>query len=153
MLSLANISSATDQLSDTVLLGDQVYSLSGLPLAPVLSKNKELYKLLEKNVMKCSASWDGFSVTWEIVDSKLYLRSINMTPCSPNPEYVKLSDYFPPGKHIFASWFTGMVTIGAPSGPISISLPRSESDPVGYHLFEVFVKDGKIYNDYPQGMK
>jgi hypothetical protein len=97
---------ATAQIPDQIIIEGVSHSLHAEPFSPYVSIIPMQFH------GRCTASWRGYRATWEIIEKKLYLLSIHVSPCSKSPPQVPLKTIFPNDPvRKFADWHSGVITV------------------------------------------
>lgn len=109
---------ATGQIADELLIGGKRELLHTLPLTTELEdKSRQQILLKYSSGGRCTASWRGYSATWELQRNQLLLRNIHANPCDPAPVEIPLGEMFPDrATPIIATWFTGKLIV--PQGKV-----------------------------------
>lgn len=101
----------TAQVSETLILNGQKTKMCACPLDGFLAANTKRWNF----AANCSACWRGYIGTWEIVDKRLYMKSIEGKLTTG--QEASLETLFPGNPDgAFAHWFSG--TIRCPQGKI-----------------------------------
>lgn len=101
--------SSTQQIKDSLDLGMAYFEIYELPLE---SHNdfKEIQKHFKSDGW-CSANWRGYQASWSIVNGNLYLKSINISPCFGDDNFLSLKNLFNTNeRNVFATWYTGNIS-------------------------------------------
>lgn len=146
---------ATPQIPDTLIFEGRQYPVYNDILHAYFLKYPE--KNPKRDDYRCSAAWDGYHATFEIVNSKLYLKDITDEPCSEHGASA-LKKVVPSGESLFIDWHTGVLLSmhgENNENPYSLEFLDSFSS---YSLFEIEVGifrrakhfNNKQYIDYRQ---
>lgn len=99
----------TAQRTDTIIINANEHKLYSLPLNQYWDKFGHTVSLLGGS----TGLWRGYYATWLLENNKLYLTDFWGENFLMQKEYC-LADIFPYQEKVFASWFTGDLSI--PSG-------------------------------------
>jgi len=139
----------TAQSPDAIIYNGKKYMLHSNPLELYFENNKD--KRPRGNVMS-SANWRGYTATFEIVDSVLYVKSIEVVKAV---KYTKdggakdiyknvINEVFPNQKKIKVDWLTGLLIL--PYGKMVSSVYMGYASTYeNYIILEI--KEGKLIKE------
>jgi hypothetical protein len=101
----------TAQITDTIMINDDQHAMYGLPLEDYWKKYGNKPPLFGGD----TASKRGYQARWMIENSRLYLYEFYGTTMNPETIWplieLSLEDIFADTDKVFASWYTGHITI------------------------------------------
>lgn len=95
----------TLQQGEIIFYKGKIYCTQTLPLNPYLKR----LKIRPFFKARCTSCWRGYTGSWKIKDSKLYL--VGLVFYAEGPERKGIENIFPGQKTVFADWFTGEIMI------------------------------------------
>ncbi len=104
LVALMTNARATIQTADVLQVGDKTHMVHGLPLSEDLrTKIEETRKEMGERLPVWSSNWDGFYVTLELRNSRLYLTSLEIDWIGDTRKPIGLGE----GNDVFCAWFSG----------------------------------------------
>jgi hypothetical protein len=116
LLFLGSHSWATGQIPDKILYGGKSYELNSNPLEPYFEKNSEKKP---KSSIQSTALWRGYVATFEIKDSQLVVKDIEIevenydsTMRLYQTRWVSVFDQVFPGRsEVAIDWWSGLLVL------------------------------------------
>lgn len=101
------------QIPEVIEVDGKSETLFTEPFSSYLAKHPTETPKLERIVRpRCTAAWRGYQGSWSIRNEKLYLESLNASPCDNTPDPIPLSSYFPGSEGpVLADWFSGNLVV------------------------------------------
>jgi hypothetical protein len=118
LLFASTAASATAQTPDEITFDGRTEMLFSEPLNQFLAVPSNWERFAPHvGTERCTGTWRGYKAAWEIRESRLLLRQVDVAPCEEKPKLVPLKTLFPLDVGtVPASWFTG--TLVVPSGKL-----------------------------------
>jgi hypothetical protein len=133
---------ATAQAPDQIIIDGRTERLHTSPLSSYLEANP---KALPEPTFISSGNWRGYIATWEVRESDLILKKIEIEDSVEPDEERKIRDVLPtvfPGKSaVLATWYSGVLVIPKGDQVHYVHLSYGST----YERYTILVvKDGKI---------